>query len=46
MLAPDFATRAPVTADLSANAQGSGRELFEVFRRTVGPSTAGAGVVV
>ena len=46
VLAPDFATRAPVTADLSANAQGSGRELFEVFRRTVGPSTAGAGVVV
>jgi phosphogluconate dehydratase len=46
VLAPGFATRTTVTADLSANAQGSGRELFEAFRRSVGPATAGAGVVV
>jgi len=46
VLAPDFDSRAPVTADLSANRYGTGRELFEVFRRTVGASDAGAGVVV
>ncbi len=38
--------RDPVTPDLSANQTGIGRELFEVFRRSVGPATAGAGVVV
>ena len=41
-LAPDFASRAPVTADLSHNCWGTGRELFEAFRRAVGPSTLGA----
>ncbi|MBI1218044.1 MAG: phosphogluconate dehydratase [Rhodobacteraceae bacterium] len=46
VLAPDFETRVPVTADLSANAYGTGRNLFEAFRRNVGPATAGAGVVV
>ena len=45
-LAPDFAVREPVTADLSANRHGIGRELFEAFRRTVGDATEGAGVVV
>ncbi|QYK40258.1 MAG: phosphogluconate dehydratase [Paracoccaceae bacterium] len=45
-LAPDFDDRAPVTADLSANRHGIGRELFEAFRRTVGNSTEGAAVVV
>ncbi|PWE33119.1 phosphogluconate dehydratase [Maritimibacter sp. 55A14] len=38
--------REPAAPDLSANASGLGRELFEVFRRSVGPATEGAGVVV
>ncbi|MDZ4134932.1 MAG: phosphogluconate dehydratase, partial [Paracoccaceae bacterium] len=45
-LAADFDTRTPVEADLSANGFGIGRELFEVFRRNVGPATEGAGFVV
>jgi len=45
-LAPDFDSRAPVAADLSGNAQGIGRELFEVFRQNVGLASNGAGVVV
>ena len=46
VLAPDFDTRTPVTADLSTNRHGTGRELFETFRRMVGPATDGAAVVV
>ena len=46
VLAADFAARTPVTPDLSANHHGTGRELFEAFRRNVGPATSGAGVVV
>ncbi len=46
VLVPGFETRPPVTADLSANSHGIGRELFEAFRRTVGPADAGAAVVV
>ncbi len=42
VLAADFDTRTPVTVDLSANTWGTGRELFETFRRAVGPSTMGA----
>ena len=38
--------RAPATPDLSANAHGTGRELFEIFRRSVGAASDGAGVVV
>ncbi|WP_424974491.1 phosphogluconate dehydratase [Dinoroseobacter sp. S124A] len=38
--------RAPATPDLSANSHGIGRELFEVFRGSVGPASSGAGVVV
>lgn len=41
-----FADRTPETADLSKNASGLGRELFDVFRKNVGLSTQGAGVVV
>jgi phosphogluconate dehydratase len=41
----DLETRAMATADLSGNSHGIGRELFEVFRRNVGPSTEGAMVV-
>jgi phosphogluconate dehydratase len=42
----DFDTRAPVIADLSENAYGIGRELFDVFRRNAGPATTGAALVV
>ncbi|WP_224814647.1 phosphogluconate dehydratase [Hasllibacter sp. MH4015] len=38
--------RAPATPDLSANAHGVGREMFEIFRQAAGPATSGAGVVV
>ncbi|MGV8951514.1 MAG: phosphogluconate dehydratase [Cypionkella sp.] len=46
VLAADFDQREPVTADLSANSHGLGRELFEAFRRTVGSSETGAAVVL
>jgi phosphogluconate dehydratase len=46
VLEDGFADRAPVTADLSGNAWGHGREMFEVFRRSCGLSSEGAGVVV
>lgn len=46
VLAPDFDERTPVTIDLSANSFGIGRELFENFRRNVGPADRGAAVVV
>jgi phosphogluconate dehydratase len=42
----EFAARAPVEADLSANAHGIGRELFAAFRAHVGPAGTGAAVVV
>jgi phosphogluconate dehydratase len=45
-LSADFATRDPVTVDLTANGFGIGRELFEAFRRGVGPATSGAALVV
>ena len=34
--------RAPATADLSANQAGTGRELFAMFRNTVGTADTGA----
>ncbi|MDV7142844.1 phosphogluconate dehydratase [Tropicimonas sp. TH_r6] len=46
VLEADFETRAPVEADLSANAHGIGRELFASFRANVGPSTEGACAVL
>ena len=42
VLAADFAGRPAVEADLSGSRFGTGRELFETFRRAVGPATAGA----
>ncbi|WP_415183101.1 phosphogluconate dehydratase [Phaeovulum sp.] len=45
-LTEGFADREPVVADLLANSHGIGRELFEVFRRNVGPATDGASVVL
>ena len=45
-LESDFEKREAITIDLSANDQGLGRELFDVFRKNVGLATTGAGVVV
>jgi phosphogluconate dehydratase len=45
-LAEDFDQRDPVTADLSGNGHGVGRELFAAFRENVGLAEFGAGVVV
>ncbi|MEZ5538084.1 MAG: phosphogluconate dehydratase [Thiolinea sp.] len=41
VVAEDFDARPPVTADLSANEHGLGRELFSVFRQAVSPSANG-----
>ena len=46
VLAPDFDSRTPVIADLTANEFGIGRELFAAFRRHVGPAETGGAVVV
>lgn len=43
-LTEGFEDRDVVQPDLSANAFGLGRELFEIFRQTVGPATEGASV--
>ncbi len=45
-LVPDFDARTPVTADLSANEHGIGRELFAAFRRNVGSADTGAALVL
>lgn len=45
-LTEGFENRAPVQPDLSGNQFGLGRELFGAFRTHVGPSTAGASVVL
>jgi phosphogluconate dehydratase len=42
----DFTDRPRADPDLSGNGNGVGRELFEVFRSTVGQSKDGAAVVV
>ena len=42
----DLSTRTPAEADLTGNGTGVGRELFEIFRRSVGHAADGAGVVV
>ena len=46
VLAEGFDAREPVTADLSGNTHGIGRELFEAFRRNVGTSETGAAVIL
>jgi phosphogluconate dehydratase len=46
VLAPDFESRTPVVADLSANEHGIGRELFAAFRRHVGSADTGAALVL
>jgi phosphogluconate dehydratase len=45
-LVPDFDVRTPITADLSANEHGIGRELFAAFRRGVGSADTGAALVL
>ncbi|MDX5413497.1 MAG: phosphogluconate dehydratase [Rhodobacterales bacterium] len=45
-LVPDLDARAPATPDLTGNGTGVGRELFAMFRATVGPAATGAAVVV
>jgi len=44
VLADGALDRPKVTADLSANQHGTGRELFEIFRRNAGPAETGASV--
>lgn len=44
VLADDFAGRAPVQEDLSANDAGLGRELFVAFRHLVGRADVGASI--
>ena len=46
VLAPDFDTRTPVSADLSGNEHGLGRELFAAFRRNVGSADTGAALIL
>jgi phosphogluconate dehydratase len=46
VLAPDFDNRTPVSADLSGNDHGIGRELFAAFRRHAGSADTGAALVV
>ena len=40
----DLSTREAVKADLSANAQGTGRELFQAFRAIAGRADSGASI--
>ncbi|SHG67692.1 6-phosphogluconate dehydratase [Cognatiyoonia sediminum] len=46
VLGVDLDSRSVAEADLTGNGNGVGRELFEMFRQTVGPAATGAGVVV
>ena len=46
VLEADFDARTPVSADLSANSEGLGRELFATFRANCGLSSDGASPIV
>jgi len=46
VLTDGFTDHPLATADLSDNTFGTGREMFEIFRQTVGDASHGAGVVV
>ena len=46
VLTEGWEDREPEMPDLSANAHGIGRDLFEVFRRNVGLAAEGAGCAV
>jgi phosphogluconate dehydratase len=41
-LSDEFENRPLAQADLTANGFGMGRELFDVFRQSVGPASEGA----
>jgi phosphogluconate dehydratase len=45
-LAKSWQDRDIIHPNLSENEEGMGRELFSVFRRTAGPASQGAGVVI
>ena len=45
-LAENWQDRHIIHPELSANEEGMGRELFSMFRRTAGPASQGAGVVI
>ena len=45
VLEPDFMARPPLTPDLSANAEGTGRELFAKLRAGAGPASGGASIL-
>ena len=45
-LAENWQDRNIIHPELSENEEGMGRELFSVFRRTIGPASQGAGVVI
>jgi len=45
-LVPDFEARPAVSADLSGNEHGLGRELFAAFRRNVGSADTGGALVL
>jgi phosphogluconate dehydratase len=45
VLAEDFDSREPVVADLSGNEFGTGRELFDVFRKYAGAAVDGASLI-
>ncbi|WP_417258165.1 phosphogluconate dehydratase [Celeribacter sp.] len=46
VLEEGFDAREPATADMSANAFGIGRELFEIFRQNAGNATEGAASIL
>ncbi|WP_417270614.1 phosphogluconate dehydratase [Celeribacter sp.] len=46
VLEEGFDAREPATADMSANAIGIGRELFEIFRQNAGNATEGAASIL
>ncbi|MCI2398221.1 phosphogluconate dehydratase [Aliiroseovarius subalbicans] len=46
VLSDGFTDRPAATADLSANQQGLGREMFEVFRNNVGLASDGAATII
>ncbi|MEM5469335.1 phosphogluconate dehydratase [Celeribacter marinus] len=46
VLEEGFDAREPATADLSANAFGIGRELFDIFRQNAGNATEGAASIL
>ena len=46
VLTQDFTDRQAVQIDLTGNSHGMGRELFELFRQNVGPSSDGARTLI